>query len=72
MSEGFTVISVNPYFPRVKQRGHLSTISTKLYIIIIKKVNPIKIANDAQMKHLTYDEHEMESIRINQNLLTFI
>ena len=26
--------------------------------MIIKKVNP---TNDAQMKHLTHDEHEMEN-----------
>ena len=27
----------------------------------MKKVNPIKITDDAQVKHLTYDEHEMEN-----------
>ena len=30
-------------------------------LMIIKKVNPGKITNDAQVKHLTSDEHQMEN-----------
>ena len=60
MSEGFRVISVNPEFPRVEaEKEGISHQDLKL--IIIKKVNPIKITNDAKVKDLTCDEHEMEN-----------
>ena len=60
MSEGFRVISVNPEFPRVEaEKEGIS--QQELKLLIIKKVNPIKITNEAQVIHLTYDEHEMEN-----------
>ena len=61
MSEGFGVISLN-IKSRLSQSLSREGISHQdMNLLFIKKVNPIKSTTDAQVKHLTYDEHEMEN-----------